>query len=312
MRMLVLGAGALGGYIGGKLLKAGVAEVDFLVRPGRAEQLREHGLMIREPAGSFGLPVRPLSAGALGGAYDVVLLACKSYDLDSAIEAVAPAVGAGTAILPFLNGIRHIKMLTERFGRGTVLGGATVIRVSLLPDGTIERYALPVDFTHFGELDGERSARCQAILQALAAAGIAATLSEQIVADMWRKFFGFAVTATVTTLLRARAGEIAAAPAGTAYVGSVLQEVGHVVAAEGYPHPPEDEAIIHGMFGNPASSYGPSILADVESGKRTEGDHTVGDIVRRAEARGLDAPLCRAAWCHLQIHEQRRQRHKQA
>jgi 2-dehydropantoate 2-reductase len=187
MRILVFGAGALGGHFGGKLIKAGI-DVDLLVRPRRAAQLAARGLAIREPAGAFTVPARTVQAGEVRGAYDVVLLACKSYDLESALEAIAPAVGPGTAILPLLNGLAHIDALSARFGAGATLGGLAVVYAAMTADGEIERGATPFDGTSFGELSGERSARCDAILAALTAAGIAASVSANIRAEMWRKF----------------------------------------------------------------------------------------------------------------------------
>jgi 2-dehydropantoate 2-reductase len=161
MRFLVLGAGALGGYFGGKLLQGG-AQVDFLVRPKRATQLAERGLVVKEPAGEFAAPVKTLAAGEIAGPYDVVFLACKAYHLDSAIEAIAPAVGARSAIFPVLNGINHIDRLVERFGAEHVLGGMTIVNAALTPDGDVVRPPTSLDGTKFGELSGERSPRCKA------------------------------------------------------------------------------------------------------------------------------------------------------
>ncbi len=147
MRFLVLGAGSLGGYLGGMLMKGG-ADVAFLVRPGRAAQLAGRGLVVRLPDGEFRQQVRTLAAGEIDGPYDVVLLTCKSYDLASAIDAVAPALGERSVVLPVLNGLNHIAVLSDRFGRGRVLGGVSNIAAARSPEGEV--IPLPGPERHHG------------------------------------------------------------------------------------------------------------------------------------------------------------------
>src|SRR5258705_13439128 len=116
MRYLVLGAGALGGYFGGMLLKGG-ADVTFLVRPARAAQLRRDGLVVKtQDGGELRIQEKTIQQGQLDGPYDVVLLCCKAYDLDGAMAAIAPAMGNQRAIFPLLNDVRHIKALPKRIG----------------------------------------------------------------------------------------------------------------------------------------------------------------------------------------------------
>jgi 2-dehydropantoate 2-reductase len=196
MRYLVLGAGALGGFFGGMLLKGG-ADVTFLVRPARATQLKRDGLVIKMQDGDeLRTQVRTVQQGQLDGTYDVVLLTCKAYDLDSAMDAIAPAIGEQSVIVPVLNGVRHIDVLTERFGPGRVLGGLTVINAAMMADGTIQQSQLRINLNVIGELDGRASARCTAIKAALDAGGIPVQISDNILAMMWAKFFGFVCNAT--------------------------------------------------------------------------------------------------------------------
>jgi 2-dehydropantoate 2-reductase len=305
MRFLIIGAGALGGYYGGMLVKGG-ADVTFLVRPRREAQLAERGLVIKDPDGEFTMPVKTVRAGAVGGPYDVVFLACKAYDLDSAIMDFAPALAADGTVLPVLNGINHIAILSNRFGAERVLGGMVVFLVTVTPEGDIARMGFGTGQTSFGELNGERSARCEAIQAALAAGGIASTISGNIVADMWAKFYGMAAAAAISTLIGARAGEIAAAPAGAGFVTTVLDECARVTTAEGYPPPAAITELIAGTFSQPGSDYGPSTLHGMKNGRPTEGEHVIGDLVRRADRLGVDVPILRAALCNLQVYEARR------
>jgi 2-dehydropantoate 2-reductase len=234
MRYLVLGAGALGGYFGGKLIKGG-ADVSFLVRPARAAQLQRDGLVVKSQDGEIRAQVKTFQQGQVEGTYDVVLLCCKAYDLDGAIDAIAPAMGERSAVLPLLNGVRHIDVLTARFGSQRVLGGLTVVNAALMPDGIIQQSELRINITAIGELDGRLSARCTAIKTALEAGGVPVQVNEDIVAGLWTKFFAFACNATLATLSRSRAGVIARSAAGSSFVSAVIEECTRVVTAVGYP-----------------------------------------------------------------------------
>ncbi len=302
MRFLVLGAGAIGGYFGGKLVKGG-ADVTFLVRPRRAAQLADRGLVLKAQDEEIRAPAKTVLAGQIVRPYDVIVLCCKAYDLDDAVHAIAPAVGPGSAVLPFLNGIEHVSILSDRFGRERVLGGLTAVNAVLAPNGDVIQSPVKIDMTAFGELSGQRSARCAAIQQAFAAAGLSVAVRDDIIAFMWAKLFAFACIAAVATLTRARAGVIAASAAGASLVSAVIEECGRVATAEGYPPPKEMTEIVRGLYAQPDSNYRPSILVDMEEGRPTEGEHTIGDLVQRATRRGVAVPILTAALCNLQAYE---------
>jgi 2-dehydropantoate 2-reductase len=306
MRFLVLGAGGLGGVFGAALIEGG-AEVAFLVRARRAEQLARDGLVIKTPGEIPGRVIRhrvkALSAGALDGPYDSVLLACKAYDLDGAIDAIAPALGADSAVFPMLNGIAHIARLTERLGAAHVLGGMTTVNAHLSPTGEITRFAELPGRTALGELDGRVSARCTAIARALEQGGVPSTVSPRILAEMWEKFAAFAAIAAIATVTRASAGEVAATEHGAAFVTGIVEECARVTGAEGYPPPPAIGALVRDLYARTGSPYRPSILVDLEHGRPTEGEHTIGDLVRRAAQHGIPVPALRAALCALEAHE---------
>ncbi len=284
------------------LLKGG-ADVTFLVRPKRAAQLQRDGLVVKSQDGELRVQARTIQQGQVDGAYDVVLLCCKAYDLDDAISAIAPAVGDQSVVLPILNGVRHIEVLAKAFGAHRVLGGLTVINAAMMPDGTIQQSQVRINITAIGELDGRISSRCTAIKTALEAGGIPVQLSDNIIAAMWMKFFGFACSATVASLSRSRAGAIASSGAGASFVSAVIEECTRAVTAEGYPPPPETAGLIRGLFSQPNSTYGPSILIDIEDGRPIEGEHTIGDLMERAMRRGVSTPLLSAALCNLQAYE---------
>ncbi len=249
-------------------------------------------------------------AGAVGGPYDVVFLACKAYDLDSAIADFAPALAPDSAVLSVLNGINHITVLKDRLGAGRVLGGVVVFLVTVTPHGEIVVPGHGTGQTSYGELSGEHSARCDAIHAALAAGGVASKISDNITKEMWGKFCGMAASSVVAVITGSHAGAVAAAPASAGFVTAAFDECARVTAAEGFPPSESFRNLILEMWGRRGSDYAPSIFQDIENGRPTEGDQIIGDLLRRADRLGLEAPILRAALCNLQIYEaQRLNRH---
>ena len=244
--------------------------------------------------------------GQLNGTYDVILLTCKAYDLDEAMDAVAPAMTDQSVIMPVLS-VRHIDVLTEKFGRAHVLGGLTTVNAALMSDGAIQQSQVRINLNAIGELDGSTADRCATIKAALEAGGIPVQISDNILAMMWAKFFGFVISATIASLTRSRAGAIAKSASGLSFVSDVIEECTRAVTAAGYPPAPppapDTAGIMRGMFSQPDSAYGPSILIDMEDGRRTEGEHTIGDLAERATRTGVTAPLLTAARCNLQAYE---------
>src|SRR5580704_5741621 len=187
MRILVVGAGALGGYFGGRLLEAG-RDVTFLVRERRAAQLAKTGLVIRSPRGDVNIPAPPtVTAEALRDPFDLILLSCKAYDLASAMDSFAPAVAATTAILPLLNGMAHLDILAARFGAAAVFGGQCLISATLDPEGRV-LHLNDMHLLSFGEQDGSLSARATAIAATLSGARLESRLSAAILQEMWEKW----------------------------------------------------------------------------------------------------------------------------
>ncbi len=306
MRILILGAGGTGGYFGGRLAQAG-ADVTFLVRPARAAQLDADGLRIRSPLGDAALAVAHVTAEALPALaqarpFDLVILSCKAYDLDSSIEAIAPAVGAGTTVLPILNGLLHYAALDARFGRERVLGGLCFISAAKGEDGTVLHLGRPASIT-FGERDGGDSARVAGLAALCAQAGIDHKASARIAQDQWNKFSFLATLAAGTCLMRASVGAIVASEGGAALMAALHDECLAVAAAAGEPIAgPAREAARSGLT-QPGSDVKASMLRDLEAGARVEAAHIVGDMVARAAGAGLPHPLLQAAWVHLQCYQ---------
>ena len=306
MKLLVLGAGALGGYFGGRLHQAGT-DVTFLVRAARAENLKAHGLRIKSPKGDAGLNVKIVSDGSLGKPYDLVLLSCKAYDLDSAMTAIAPAVDEATTVVPVLNGLQHLDALDARFGRERIVGGVARIGATLAADGTVV-HASPFAALSCGERDKDRPPRAAlvAFADALKPAGIDGGLHPDIMQDMWDKWVMLGTLASMTCAMRAPVGDILATADGEALMREIIAECRAVAAAGG--HEPSDNALkmVEGIVLARGSMFAASLLHDLERGGKVEADHIVGDLLARARAAGIAAPNLRFAFAHLQAYERRR------
>jgi len=305
MRVLVLGAGALGAYFGGRLVEAGTAEVAFLVRPARAAALARDGLRIESPFGAWQGAVATLTAGQARPGWDVVLLACKAYDLDDAIAAIGPAVDSRTAILPVLNGIAHLDVLDAAFGSAQVLGGLARIQATLGPDGTA-RQLNDWRWLTFGERDGTVSARARAIEAAFAPArGVVAQAVPDIAARMWEKLVHLGAAAAGTVLMRANIGEIVRA-GGAGLLHRLLERNAAVAAARGFPMREAFLAEFRALFCDPTSAYATSMLRDIEAGRRIEAEPIFGWLLQAARAAGVAHELHEAALAHARAYAERR------
>jgi 2-dehydropantoate 2-reductase len=301
MRLLILGAGAIGGYFGGRLLEAG-ADVTFLVRPNRAAQLVRDGLVVRSTAGDVRIRPAPfiVAGEATAQHFDLVLLACKAYDLESAIDAVRPAVAAGACVLPLLNGIAHLDVLDGVFGGDRTLGGLCHIGVTLDTNGAIEHLS-PFHRIVFGARLPAQEAICAGLERTMTGVRFDARHSSDIIQEMWEKFVFLATLAGMTCLMRAPIGAIVAASDGAALMLEMLDECVAVAGAAG--HAPGAEYLRRSRLSltEPGSSQTSSMLRDIERrSPRIEAAHIIGDMLARARAARVEAPLLRIANAHLQ------------
>jgi 2-dehydropantoate 2-reductase len=304
MKLLVLGAGGIGGYFGGRLAQSG-ADVTFLVRPRRREQIERDGLRIASPLGDVTLRVPTVLAAALGSGYDVVLLACKAYDLDSAMDAIAPAMDGRCAVLPLLNGMAHLDRLDARFGKSNVMGGAASISVTLGKDGLIH-HPDPLQRISFGERDRSKSARAQSLAEAFAKTSLEWELADDIMQTMWEKIVFLSILAASTCLFRANVGEIVRGPGGLGAIERGMAMNVEIAAREGHPPRPGALAFFRKNLTDPSSDRKASMLYDLESGAAVEADHIVGWMLDRARAHGLEHPLLEFAYTSLKAYEARR------
>jgi 2-dehydropantoate 2-reductase len=306
LKILILGAGAVGGYWGARLHQSG-ADVTFLLREKRAERVRKEGLAVKSPKGDAVLPVKAITKGNAGGPYDVIVLACKAYDLESAMDSISPAVGPNATIVPMLNGHAHFATLDARFGAARVAGGLARISGMLGPNGEIVHSG--ASGVSFGERDGKPPRAALVELDAACKkAGIDGGLNANINQDLWDKWIMLATIAGMCASMRGNVGDIAETDDGAAIVLETLEESRKVAEAVGYPPSEKVLASIRNGLTQKGSKTVASILGDMEKGGPAEGKQIVGEMLFRARQHGIAAPNLRYAYAHLQTYEARRAR----
>ncbi|WP_104046038.1 ketopantoate reductase family protein [Arthrobacter sp. ZGTC412] len=305
MRILIVGAGATGGYFGTQLVHAG-RDVTFLVRPPRAERLRK-GLRVHGPGYDETVPVRTITTEQLERPYDLALLMVKAWSLPAAIEDMAPAVGANTTVLPLLNGLAHLDTLNERFGRDAVLGGLVRVVCRLDPDGSVFQMIPHASMT-LGTQDQQRSSYLARIGRELSAPGFQTIMPNDVLASMWHKWAFITAGGIITCLMRGTIGNIMAAHGGKEFILDVIDETERVAEAAGYPVSAGAHAASLEMFTEHGSVFTSSLYRDVLAGSSHEGEHLVGQFAAAAERHGVEVPLTRLALTQLRVHDQTRLR----
>ncbi|MEK9967951.1 MAG: 2-dehydropantoate 2-reductase [Ferrovibrio sp.] len=301
MRILVVGAGATGGYFGGRLAQAG-RDVTFLVRAGRAAQLQKSGLQIVSPHGNATLTPKLAAAGQIAGPFDVVILTVKAYSLDAALDDLAPAVGPQTMILPVLNGMRHVEAIRARFGAQALIGGLCRIPAQLDEEGRVIQMGGFQDLA-YGEMDGSASARIKALDEVLKNPGFDAKLTPHIEREMWEKWILLAALGGICCLMRGTVGDVASAPGGRDFALGLIDEVVGVVRAVGKAPSEGFVANTREILTKAGSSHTSSMYRDLQKGGAVEADQIIGDMLARARQAGLAMPLLSLAYANLCVYQ---------
>lgn len=299
MRILAVGAGATGGYFGGRLAEAG-RDVTFLVRAGRARQLREKGLTLLSPHGDVTIQPKLVTAEAIDGPYDAVILAVKAFGLEQALTDMAPAVGPDSIVMPLLNGMRHVDLIRERYG-AALIGGVCKVATTIDPEGRIKQLA-PFQELAYGELDGSPSERTATLDAAMQGAGFTARLTPTVEREMWEKWTLLATLGSLCCLMRGTIGEVEAAPGGRDFVLRLLEEVVSVIRTDGIAPSPAFLETITKQVTQKGSPMASSMYRDLVAGLPVEADQIVGDLEARAKRHGIDTPLVSAAFTHLRVY----------
>jgi 2-dehydropantoate 2-reductase len=304
MRMLVVGAGSTGGFFGGRLAQAG-RDVTFLVRAGRAAQLRENGLELISPHGNLSLRPHLVTAKELDGPFDAVLIAIKAFSVETALDELTPAVGSRTMMLPVLNGMKHMDTLAARFGRNAVVGCAAKVATTMDAEGRIVQLT-PMQDIAYGETDRTSSARIAELDAFMQGAGFRARVSKDIMLEMWEKWALLATLGGATCLMRGNVGEIEAAPGGAEFVLRFFEEVSSIINVVGLQvsaaFVAETKAAVNAAKGSPLTS---SMYRDLQQNRPIEAEQIIGDLLARGRKAGVATPLIAAAYTHLAVYQNR-------
>jgi 2-dehydropantoate 2-reductase len=303
MRLLMLGAGAVGGYFGARLIEAG-ANVTFLVRPARRRALETSGLLVKSGFGDAHLAPQLLSFGESAGPFDLALLSCKAYDLDDAIATLAPFVTENTLVIPLLNGVAHLEPLRRAFGEARLMGGYAGIGATLGENGEVLHFDSN-QFIGFGALQGEAPPPLAELAAAFAHTPVEAIFSDEIETLMWAKYAFLTALAAATCLIRASVGEILETPAGPALMEALFSETLAVAKASGIELSEARMAGYRAHLFTKGSRSTASMLRDMQRGARTENEHIIGHMIALAHRFALPAEKLELAHSHILAYERR-------
>lgn len=299
MRIVIMGAGGVGGYFGAYLAQAG-HDVAFVARGAHMEAMRANGLCLEGSRGDIVLPnvTATDDPTALEGPADVVLFTVKLYDTESAGATIRPVVGPETMTITLQNGVDGPDRLAAVLGEGTVLGGAAYVSALIAEPGVV-RYTSDMSRIVFGELDGRQSGRAQAFGEVCNAAGFQAEVSADIRATLWEKFVLLATNSALTTLVRRPAGDLYNDEETLVLAEAMMREVQAVAHAEGIDVA-EDvvERSIALSKSFPPGMYA-SMYHDLSRGRRLELAGLSGLVARRGAALGVPVPHHFMVWCAL-------------
>jgi 2-dehydropantoate 2-reductase len=290
LKIIVLGAGAIGAYYGGQLARAG-HDVTLYARGDNLAAIRRSGLEIRTPEGSTVVKVAATDRADDLAAADFAILGVKSYSLESIGGVVRRVAETGAAILPFLNGVETTdRLLALGLSRGALLGGVTRISVARVQPGVVERRG-PGQSVIIGELDGQTTDRVTRIAAAFRDAGADARVSNRIDIDLWQKFVFLSAIAATCGLARVPIGVLRERPLGRRLLQRAVQEVVDVARARGITLPDDETKQVVGAIDALPPGTKPSFLLDLEAGGPTELDVLSGAVSRYADEAGISAPI---------------------
>ena len=300
MKILVLGVGGIGGFFGGYLHETG-ADVTFLVRPKRKALLQADGLKIISPLGNLSLNLKLVLVDELKPVYDIILISCKTYDLDQAIIDLRPTKGRGL-IIPFLNGVTHMKKLDEEFGQDNVMGGVAHISSTVNKDGTIEHFSEFKKLT-FGNRDLSKNNALKEFAEVCAKTQFDMTLSDDINLDLWKKWVFISTVAGATTLFSCSLGEIVKSDFGKQIIIDLFNECRSIAKLYKYDYEDSEADIILKTITTPGSPIKASMQRDVEKKSFTEHEQIFGDLINKGQKYNFDCPILMSCYVRMNVYQ---------
>ncbi len=300
MRIVIMGAGGVGGYFGAKLARAGQA-VTMVARGAHLEAIRRDGLRVRSAAeGEFGARVEAVPDLRDHGPADAIVLAVKGFDTEAAVELLHPVVAAGTPVLSLQNGVSSAEVIDRVLGAGHAVGGAAYVFAFLEAPGVIAHRLL--GRIVLGELDGRDTPRIRALQEALAGAGIPVERSSAMPQVLWEKYLLIGAQAGMTALTRCACGVLREIPACWHMYRTLVEELAALGRAVGVDLPPDVVDRIMKAAAALAPEATSSMANDLEAGRRLELEALHGYAVRLGERHGIPTPANAAVYAALKPH----------
>jgi 2-dehydropantoate 2-reductase len=303
MKILIVGAGGIGGFFGAKLQQAG-ADITYLLREKRQKLIQKQGLMIETPKGSFTIQPKTVLADQLEPVYDLIILACKAFDLDDSLKSITKASSRGV-ILPFLNGLTHLNSLDRMFGKDRVMGGVAHIAATISESGSVKQLTELSSLT-IGPRTPEHETLSKAFFELCKKADFDSFYKENIEQALWDKWVFLASLAGMTTICRGSIGDIAATPDGKDLSERMFAECCAIAASCGYPISEGTQSNSQAILTKEGSPFTASMLRDLLAGKRDEHQHILGDLIGFANQQSIDCPLLKIAYTHMAVESSNR------
>ena len=298
MKILILGAGAIGGFFGAHLMKSG-ANVSFLVREKRKDELKKSGINIFSINGELKVNPKLLDKNLSGQHFDVIILTNKSYDLIESIREIKPYVNK-TVIIPLLNGMAHYEILDKEFGKEKIFGGTAYISTAMNNYGSIQQITSRASIK-FGPRTQKNINIANEFYEICKETEFECDFSDHIELDLWRKYVLIGATAASTVLFQKPLGEICDTTYGKSLIIEIHEECKKIVLSKGYDIGIEATNYNLKLITDKDSLLKASMLRDFESGKKTECEHILGYLIELAERNNLQCDLIKAAHTRIQV-----------
>ncbi|NCG27778.1 MAG: 2-dehydropantoate 2-reductase [Verrucomicrobiales bacterium] len=300
MKILMLGAGGVGGYFGARLHEAG-GDISFLVRAKRSEILSHQGLIVETPTQTFRIEPQLVTKDKLLQNYDLVMLSPKAYDLEDSLETVKEVPG-NPLYLPLLNGFDHLKRMDDEFGRERVMGGVAHIAAELTEKGVVRQLNSLHRFT-FGTRHVCQESSAAKLKQLTDSASFDSVQSKNIEQSLWDKWTFLATLAAMNTLMRANVGVIESTEFGGQATLLMFEECCSIAEKSGFPISEAVQTQSLGILRKENSDFTASMMRDLESGHQTEHEHIIGSMLRRGKQAKLGCPSLQLAYTQMTIRE---------
>jgi 2-dehydropantoate 2-reductase len=303
LKILIVGAGGIGGYFGAKLINAG-AEITFLLRDKRHKLIQEQGLTVETPKGNFTVQPKSLTAKQLEPIYDLIVLAPKAFDLDDSLKSLAKASAHGT-FLPLLNGVSHMEALDKLFGKARVMGGVAHIAAMITDTGAVKQLT-DLNMLTVGHRAPEHEALAKELFELCKQTDFNSAYSENINQALWDKWVFLATLAGMTTLCRSSVGDIVATPYGRELTLAMYEECSSVAKASGQAIDDIPKGKTIEMLTKAGSPFTASMLRDLISGQKTEHEHILGQMISKGEQTGIGCQLLKMAYTQIAVAQMKR------